>query len=241
MRRGKPVEFNVRKTRAIDDRIINYYDFTKKQEDHNPGYPIHLIKVPFRMIVVAATGGGKSNFLCELIHRMSDTFEEVIICSRCRDEPLYDLLHDEIRGGVTFYENKIPNLDEFKENKKQRLICFDDLILSKSLNSEIGEYFLRSRKYKISCVYLAQSYFEIPKFVRQQTNYVVIKKIQCNKDLKAIVREYSLGMDIDDFTRLHEDITNEDTLGFLMLDLNNAKYRYRHNFVPLRVKNGVVI
>jgi hypothetical protein len=217
-------------------RPRNYYDMVKKTAVHNPKYNDHLLEVPFRMIVVAASGGGKSNFLCELIHATSGTFEEIIICTRCKDEPLYNMLEKKLKGGVRFYESQIPPIDEFKGDKAQRLICFDDLILSRSLQANIGEYFIRSRKYNISCVYLSQSYFAIPKIVRLQAGYIVIKKIPSMKDLKLIVREYSLGLSMDQLMDLYKSIVATGTLEFLMIDTINPKYKYRRNFTPLEIE-----
>lgn len=213
--------------------VTNYYKFTKQEDTHNPNYKKHLISVPFRMVCIGASGGGKTLFFCELLHQMSGTFEEVIICTRCRDEPLYELVTRRLGGLARIYENEVPDLDGFKEDKKQRLICFDDLILSRPLNARIGEYFIRSRKFNISCVYLSQSYFAIPKIIRQQANYIVLKKIGSIKDLKLIIREFSLDIDLDDLVGLYNSITSSDVLDFLMIDLQNHRYKYRHNFTPL--------
>ncbi len=213
--------------------IINYYKYTKKEKTHNPHYRDHLIKVPFRMLCVAASGGGKTLFFCELLHRMSDTFEEVIVCTKCRDEPLYNLVSDRCKGQVTFYENEVPDLDEFKKEKKQRLICFDDLILSRNLQARIGEYYIRSRKFNISCIYLSQSYYAIPKIIRQQANYIVLKKIGSIKDLKMIIREFSLDMSLDDLVALYEHVVGAGVLQFLMIDLEDSKYKYRASFTPI--------
>jgi hypothetical protein len=133
----------------------------------------------------------------------------------------------------------VPNLDDFKQDKKQRLICFDDLIISQALQSKISEYFIRSRKFNISCVYLAQSFYAIPKIIRQQAGYIVIKKIGSVKDLKLMIREFSLGLSIDELVGLYKEITGSGTLEFLMLDLVNDKFKYRHNFDPLEVGSGI--
>jgi hypothetical protein len=217
-------------------KLRNWYDECKTEKKHNPNYQAHLIEVPFRMLVIAASGGGKNIFLTELIHQMSDTFERIDICCRNRDEPLYDLLAKRCKGMIHFHESKVPDIETFRKEKKQQLIVFDDLILSKQLNVTIGEYFLRARKYDISCVYLAQSFFGLPKFIRQQSQYIVLKKIASVKDLKLIIREISIGLDIDELTKIYKDITNENKLNFFMIDLVNPQYRYRFNFTPLDIQ-----
>ena len=54
-----------------------------------------------------------------------------------------------------------------KENKK--LIVFNDMIAemirNKNLDSVVTELFIRSRKLKISLVFITQTYFKVPKDV----------------------------------------------------------------------------
>lgn len=214
-----------------DRPIKNFYKLTKKVVIHNPHYKNHLIDIPFRMIVVGGSGSGKTQFLCELIHRMTNTFEEIIICVRSKHEPLYELLEKCGKGLIKFYENTIPDVDEFKD-KKQRFIVFDDLILSKTLQGRIGEYYIRARKYNMSCAYLSQSFYAIPKIIRQQTNYVILKKLGSLKDIKMIIREYSLGMNLDDLVALYKECT-QNKLDFVMLDLQDDRYKYRKSFHPI--------
>lgn len=213
----------------------NFYNFTKKEEEHNPRYKDHLIKIPFRMGIIGSSGSGKTLLLCELISRMNNTFEEIIICLRSKDEPLYRYLEDKGKGLIVFHEGTIPPIDEFKEERKQRLIVFDDLILDKALQSVIGEYMIRSRKYNISCCYLSQSFYQIPKIIRQQLNYLVLKKLGSDKDIKFIIRDYALGLDISDLMKLYKMCTT-DKLHFLMMDLQGPEeHRWRLCFEPIQL------
>ena len=215
--------------------IENYYKLTEKKQIHNPGYPQHLIEPNFRMLVIGGSGSGKTLFLCELIHRTSGTFEEIIICLRSKHEPLYEMLEKKGKGLIKFHENTVPDINEFKTGES-RLIVFDDLILDKKLLTQIGEYFVRSRKYNMSVVFLSQSFYGIPKLIRLNANYIVLKKIGSDRDIKAIVRDYSLGMPVDDLMRLYKAIVKEKT-NFLMIDLQNDAYKYRQNFVPIDINS----
>lgn len=215
--------------------IENYYKLTEKKQIHNPGYPQHLIEPNFRMLVVAASGGGKTMFLCELIHRTSGTFEEIIICLRSKHEPLYEMLEKRGKGMIKFYENTIPDINEYKTGES-RLIVFDDLILDKKLLTQIGEYFVRSRKYNMSVAFLSQSFYGIPKLIRLNANYIVLKKIGSDRDVKAIIRDYSLDMPLEQLMKLYRACTKEKT-NFLMIDLQNDAYKYRQNFVPIDINS----
>ena len=220
-------------SRKLTAPVQNYYKMTKKQSTHNPNYNNHLIEVPFRMAIIASSGGGKTMFLCELIHRMSGTFEEIVICLRSKHEPLYEMLEVKGKGLIEFHENTVPDIDEFKTGE-QRLIVFDDLILDKKLLTRIGEYYIRSRKYNVSCAFLSQSFYAIPKMIRQQCNYLVLKKLGSDKDIKMIIREFSLNMPIDRLMEMYKACTKEKT-NFLMIDLQNDTYKYRFNFTPIKI------
>ena len=60
------------------------------------------------------------------------------------------------------------------------LIVFDgmivDMVSNKKLNPIVTEIFIRDRKFKISIVFITQSYFKVPKDVRlNSTHYFIIK------------------------------------------------------------------
>ena len=67
-----------------------------------------------------------------------------------------------------------------KEIKKV-LIVFDDMIAdimtNKKFQAIIKELFLRCRKLNISLVFITQSYFSVPKYVRLNTTHYFIMKI----------------------------------------------------------------
>ena len=60
------------------------------------------------------------------------------------------------------------------------LIVFDgmivDMVSNKKLNPIVTEIFIRDRKFKISIIFITQSYFKVPKDVRlNSTHYFIIK------------------------------------------------------------------
>lgn len=217
--------------------MTNYYKFTKQEKVYNPGYKSHLIDLPFRMLVIGSSSGGKGIFLCELLDRMSGTFEEIMICLRSRHEPLYDMLDEKSGHSIQFFESKIPNLDDYKKGT-QRLIIFDDLILDKKLQPAISEYFMRARKNDVSCVYIGQKFFNIPLFIRQQSQYIVLKKTGSDRDTKRILEEYGASDKniISTLLKLHKCAT-KDELGFIMIDKKNSNYEYRYCFEPINVES----
>lgn len=188
---------------------------------HNPGYKRHMLSVPFRALIIGSSGAGKTNCLLELIHRFSGTFERIVICTKDKNEPLYEFLEMKLGGkGVEIYEGSenIPALESFK-NCGQSLICFDDLVLEKD-QSVISQYFIRGRKIGggVSCAYLSQSYYKTPKVIRLQIGYLFLKKLSSKRDLTMILSEVSIGTDIKGLTALYKKAT-EDPLSFLLIDI----------------------
>ena len=83
------------------------------------------------------------------------------------------------------------NIEEYNLGKKRTLlIIFDDIIADiindKKLNSIVTELFVRGRKFNISIVFITQSYFKVPKYVRINSTYFFIMKILNKKELQHI-------------------------------------------------------
>lgn len=205
---------------------MNYYRLTKTPKVHNPNFKEHGIIVPFRMIICGSSGSGKTNWLLDLIHRMSGTFMNIVVCCRCKEEPLYNYLETKIKDGLTFYEVQnaidIPDLDLLEP---KTLIVFDDLVSAgKDVQIKIAEYYIRARKKEVSCVYIAQSYFAIPKIIRQQVNYIVLKKINSSKDLSLILKEFPIDIKLDEFKRIYAE-ASRGIEQFLLIDINKNEFR----------------
>ena len=61
------------------------------------------------------------------------------------------------------------------------MIVYDHMIAAmlsnKKLNPILTELFIRGRKLKISVVFITQSYFAVPKYIRLDSTYYFIMKI----------------------------------------------------------------
>ena len=74
------------------------------------------------------------------------------------------------------------NIEGYNPNKKRKiLIVFDDMIVdmlcNKRLNPIETQLFVRGRKLNISLVFIAQSYFAVPKNNRLNFTHYFIMKI----------------------------------------------------------------
>ena len=89
----------------------------------NPNYDLHHFEIPFRSLVVAPSGSGKSNFITNLISlfcRGKGTFDQIHIFCKSKDEPLYRFLNDKSKGLIEVHEDleKLPPLNELKPNEQ---------------------------------------------------------------------------------------------------------------------------
>ena len=70
------------------------------------------------------------------------------------------------------------------------LIVFGDMIAdmihNKNLDSIVTELFIRGRKLNISHVFIAQSSFKVPKDLRLNTTYFLLKKFQIEENLDKL-------------------------------------------------------
>lgn len=221
------------------NEINNFYTLIPddlKKKYHNPNIANHLIKIPFRMLIIGGSGSGKTNTAMEVIHRMSGTFEKIVICCKSKAEPLYQFLETKIPPEqLEIYEGieNVPSVDNYK-TVGQMLIIFDDLVLDKN-QSEIEQYFIRGRKIGggISCIYLSQSYFKTPKTIRLQCNYLILKKLSSKRDLAQILNEFSLGKDIKELAALYKDATI-NPLYFLLIDADAPDdKKFRKGFLDI--------
>jgi hypothetical protein len=197
-----------------DGRIINMYDklpaeLLKKPE--NPNFHLHKLNLPFRMIIVAPSGTGKTNFLVNLIGIFSankGTFASISIVTRNKDEPLYKWIEGK-SDQITIKEglNNTPKLEDFDKDFNH-LVVWDDLVLSKDLTM-VENYYIRCRKFGVSVIFISQSFYKIPKNIRGNCSYMVILKLSGNREVKLILSEFGLGVSKEELLEIYEYATKE--------------------------------
>jgi len=201
----------------------------------NPNYDLHHFDTPFRSLVVAPSGSGKSNFITNLISlfcKGRGTYDNIYIFCKCKDEPLYRYLADKSKGLIEVFENleKLPALNDLNACK-QTLIIFDDMVTDIKKHPIISEYFIRGRKKGASIMFLSQSYYNTPKIIRQNVNYVVILKLGGTRDINSLLREVSIGLTKEQLLEMYKEATK---IKFDVMIINLEKSgneRYRKNFL----------
>ena len=220
------------------NEMINFYehkDVKKLMPKYkNPHFEETQMNIPCRVSVIAPSGSGKTQWLLNYINKCQDTFGHIIIVYKA-SEPLYEFLRDKIGSkNITFYTKliELPNPIDLNMANKQVLLCFDDQVTEKN-QSKIEEYYIRGRKLYggITSIYLSQSFFAIPTIIRRQCNYIIILKLSGKRDLNLILSNYSLGVEMDQITKMYKDATKEK-FNFLKIDVENRddNKKFSHNF-----------
>lgn len=223
-----------KKSKSKEAVIVDWYKEMPKKfllKQHNPNYEIHGIKVPFRMLIIGGSGAGKTQTFMTILHNFGNTFQNIYIITKNKDEPLYNYLESKTgKDGLQILEgiNNAPDLDTL-DKEEQTLIVMDDLVLERN-QSQLEQYFIRARKLNCSLIYISQSYYAVPRLIRQNLTYLVIKKLNTLTDLFRIMREYSLGVDKKQLKDIYETAT-ETKQDFLLVDLEEDPLnRFRKNF-----------
>ena len=208
-------------------QIENLYEKIPKElldKVENPNFNLHHLKLPFRMCIISPSGGGKTNFLVNLLSIMSagkGTFASIYIITRNADEPLYKWIQTKsdqiiISEGLS----KTPPLDKF-DKELNHLVVWDDLVLAKDL-SMVENYYIRARKLNVSVIFISQSYFKIPKIIRNNCSYMILLKLSGNREVSLIMSEFGLGVTKEQLIALYEYATSSK-FSPLLIDMEADK------------------
>jgi len=187
------------------------------------------------MCIVAPSGSGKTNFLVNLISIFSankGTFQSITIITRNKDEPLYRWISQKsdqivIKEGLS----NTPPLDKF-DKELNHLVVWDDLVLAKDL-SMVENYYIRARKLNVSVIFISQSFFKIPKIIRNNCSYMVLLKLSGNREVNLILSEFGLGITKEELLELYKYATAEK-FSPLVIDMEeDATKRFRKGLLEI--------
>ena len=83
------------------------------------------------------------------------------------------------------------------------------MINNKKLNSIVTDLFIRGKKLNISPVFITQSYFKVPKYVRLNSTHFFIMKILNKRELQQTALNNSSDTNSKDFIRIYKKCTAE--------------------------------
>ena len=184
--------------------MINIDDYVNENKtEHNKNWP-YIPDHPYRMLIIGGSGSGKTNALINLINEQND-IDKIYLYARDLSEPKYEYLIKKLEEvGIKHLNNPnafiecsnimddvYENIDDYNSSRRRKiLIAFDDMIAdimtNKKFQTIIKELFTRCRKLNISLVFIAQSYFSIPKDVRLNSTHYLIMKIKKEKNYRIL-------------------------------------------------------
>ena len=218
--------------------VVNFYEEIPTKfldiPTPNPNKDLHGFDIPFRLCCVAFSGGGKSNWITNLISLFSQgkgTFAQVFIICKDASEPLYQFLADksdqiQVMEGL----HNLPNLDKF-DKEHASLVIIDDCQLDKN-QEKVCQYYIRCRKKNVSIAYLAQNYYLIPSVVRQNCSYLVLLKINGQREIKMILKSGGVGIDADQLISMYKFATQEKFIPLIInLEESIETKKFRKGFI----------
>ena len=113
------------------------------------------------------------------------------------------------------------NFNKLDKNKIN-LVIFDDLVFS---SKKISEFFTKSRKLNVSCVFICHRYFCIDRLLRNNLGYIIFTKLD-KKEIKLIYSDISLHINLNEFEKINNNLKKYD---FIIIDKFNE-----HDFMKIR-------
>ena len=218
--------------------LVNFYSLRQvkemREESHNPHFQDTDIDLPARVCIVGASGSGKTTSLMNFILLTPNTFGHITIVTR-QSEPLYEFLDAKLKSKnitILYDLSKLPEPKDIPDKSIQHLVIFDDCITLKD-QSKIVSYFIYGRKVGagITCFYLSQSYYSVPKAIRGQLSYIFLVKVGQKRDLNLILQDCGGLVEKKELMQLYTEASKE-RFHFLKINLNTCDMnkKFSRNF-----------
>jgi hypothetical protein len=198
---------------------------------------------PYRMVVCGASGSGKTNAVLQMVDRYVP-YDTIQVIAKHIDNPQYSMLRKKIEAQekkkgypFSFFSDKLEEMTPVDDLCPDNigLTIVDDFIMSKQ-QGIIEDYFVRSRHKNMSIIYITQSWYKVPKIVRENSSMVLLFKGQNGRDLTGVHSDLAGEMGKEQFKRLYYGATSKP-YGFICVDAAPVlpELRFRVKFDELVV------
>ena len=201
--------------------------------------PPLLPQHPFRLIDAGASGSGKTYILFKALIEGELLFDKLYIYARDIQEHKYTVLikhYVEIAKDLGIHPEEIITIGDHGKDivavdqldpTKVNLVIFDDWITDKkTMEGVITDHWIRGRKKNASYCFLAQSYYNIPKMIRLNSDYFILFKFPEAKSNQLIISEQKGDLEYDQFKRLFNEAT-KDKHSWVFIDKKTADARLK--------------
>jgi len=97
----------------------------------------------------------------------------------------------------------------------------------------VENYYIRARKLNVSVIFISQSYFRIPKIIRNNCSYMVLLKLSGQREVNVILSEFGLGVTKDELIEIYKYATSEK-FSPLVIDLEaDSTKRFRKGLLEV--------
>ena len=222
------------------DHFIN--DGNLEEELPSQLHPL-LPKSPFKMLITGTSGAGKTNLLICMILKMI-VYDKIYVFSRHLLQDKYLFLKQHLENIESAMERTVghkikilekweetldalPTVEDLDKEYRHLIIIDDHAEASKANMSKISDVFIRGRHKNISCIFLTQLYFQTPRAIRLNTNYLCIFESHNKREKTSLATELGGDLIKGKFQQIYKSVLSKP-FNFLYIDNTTNKHSHRY-------------
>ena len=232
-------------------KFLNFDEFMDPANDKSANHWA-IWQHPARVLVIGGSNCGKTNAILNVLTQYAK-YDKLHVYTASDKQDKYKFLEDffkdvkanlalnadeseeeeEIEDIMDIHDSleDLPNVKELDPSQKH-IVLFDDLNFARSPDQQkMLEYFSKGRHNNVTSIYIAQSYFNIPKAIRLNASHIMLYDVDDVAEMREIAKKYARGVDFKQFKKLYE-LATKDPYCFLFIDKTKREpiERFRQNF-----------